>query len=290
MKARFIIPLIVFIGMAAGSAGVVWGSASPGGSYDFLFADSPYRQLYKLDESATALYTAAYANNRHAAYAELQRLKRLMEDAMIQSYGTPEGWSAQLGDAAALERELSAGVPDSSWIEHAVRLRLGADALVGGEGALWLQYEGLLKEDLQAVRQAWKRSTGDAAIAAGAMLKGMTTHAHRIESAALYAGDSTRMNELLKRISYSERLLEAAANDRSKIKPDQIEQSFDGIQSAISGVFLHYEEALAIPAEKSSALGHPLQWSLFLGTLISAVLTWSGWRKYKQSPFGVKKL
>lgn len=290
MKARFIIPLVLFVLMAAGSAGVVWGSAGPGGSYDFLFADSPYRQLYKLDESATALYTAANANNRQAAYAELQKLKRLMNDAMVQSYGTPAGWSAQRKDAADLERELSMGVPDSSWIEHAVRIRLGADALVGGEGALWLQYEGLLKEDLHGVRQAWKRSSDDAALAAAAMLKGMTTHAHRIESAAQYAGDSTRMNELLHRISYANRLLEAAALDKSKVDPDQIEQSFDGIGSAISGVFLHYEDALAIPMADSSALGHPLQWSLFLGTIISAVLAWSGWRKYKQSPYGVKKL
>jgi hypothetical protein len=98
------------------------------------------------------------------------------------------------------------------------------------------------------------------------------------------------MNELLHRISYSNRLLEAAAHGKSNTDPVQIEQSFDGIQAAISGVFLHYEDALAIPIADSSALGHPLQWSLILGTIISAVLAWSGWRKYKERPYGVKKL
>ncbi|MEK3881427.1 sporulation protein YpjB [Paenibacillus sp. PL2-23] len=290
MKARFVIPLIVFLFMAAGSAGVVWGSATPAIMYQELLADSPYRQLYKLDQSAAALYTASHANNRQAAYAELQKLKLLLEDEMLQSYGTPQGWSAARQDALALERKLMSEHPHSMWLEHAVRLRLGADALIGGDGALWLQYEGLLKEDVLAVRQAWKRSNDNGAAAARALLAGMSAHASRIEAAALFAGDTTRMNELMHRIEYSERLLQASEGGAGSAYSQRIEQSLDGIQAAVDGIFVHYEDALAIPNASVSALGHPLQWSLLLGTIISAVLTWTGWRKYKHSPFGVKKL
>lgn len=291
MKARFIIPLIFCLLMTAGSVGTVWGGASPEWSYSLLSADSPYRQLYKLDETAAALYTAAYANNRQAAYAELQKLNKLLDNAMLQGYGTAEGWSSLKKDVASIEYAMSHGVHHYLWMEQTVRVRLGADALIGGEGALWLQYEELLHDDLMSVRKAWKRQTDDASVAARAVLKGLDLHAGRIETAALYAGDSIRMNELIARIDYTDRLLESSASLESDTARDvEIERSLDGIEAAINGVFLPYEDAFALPVASVPAAAHPLQWSLFLGTIISAVLTWTGWRKYKQSPFGVKKL
>lgn len=291
MKARFIIPLIVCLLMTAGSAGVVWGSANPEWSYTFLSADSPYRQLYKLDQTAAALYTAANANNRQAAYAELQKLNKLLAKEMLQAYGTSNGWAALKKDAAAIEQALSNGYHYQLWIEEAVRVRLGADSLIGGAGALWLQYEGLLQDDLLSVRKAWKRQTDDSAIAARAMLNELKQHARRIEIAALYAGDSVRMSELLARISYTDRLLDESISLGSNAnRKEQIEKSLDGIETAVIGVFMPYEDTFALPAVSVPAAAHPLKWSLFLGTIISAVLTWTGWRKYKQNPYGIKKL
>jgi hypothetical protein len=248
MKARFIIPLIVCLMMTAGSAGVVWGSASPEWSYTFLSADSPYRQLYKLDETAAALYTAAYANNRQAAYAELQQINNLLDNAMLRGYGTSEGWASLTKDTAAIEHALSRGAHHHLWMEQAVRVRLGTDALVGGEGALWLQYEGLLQDDLMSVRKAWKRQTDDSAVAARAMLEGLERHAHRIETAALYAGDSIRMSELLARIAHTDRLLESSTGlETDTSREEEIERSLSGIESAINGVFLPYEDVVVIP-------------------------------------------
>lgn len=291
MKARFIIPLIVCLIMTAGSATVVWGGSSPEWSYTLLSADSPYRQLYKLDETATALYTAAYADNRQAAYAELQQLDKLLSNTMLHEYGTPEGWALLTEDTTAIEHALTRGLHLHSWMEQAVRVRLGVDALVGGNGALWLQYEGLLQDDLVSVRKALKRQTDDSAVAARAMLNELNQHARRIEIAAIYAGDSIRMNELLARITYTDRLLESLIGLDSNVgRIEEVEKSLSGIESAINGVFLPYEDAFALPAASVPAAPHPLQWSLFLGTIISAVLTWTGWRKYKQNPYGVKRL
>lgn len=291
MKARFIIPLIVCLIMTAGSATVVWGGSSPEWSYTFLTADSPYRQLYKLDETATALYTAAYADNRQTAYAELQQMNKLLNNTILQEYGTPEGWALLSEDTAAIEHALTRGLPLHSWMEQAVRVRLGADALVGGNGALWLQYEGLLQDDLVSVRKALKRQTDDSAVAARAMLNELNRHASRIEIAARYAGDTMRMNELLARIAYTDRQLENLIGSNENAGGiEEADRSLSGIEAAINGVFLPYEDAFALPAASVPAAPHPLQWSLFLGTIISAVLTWTGWRKYKQNPFGVKKL
>lgn len=288
---RVIIPFIICFCLTAASAGVVWGGARSGDGDVYLFPESPYRLLHRLDETATALYKAAYMNQRQKAYAELQKLDKLIRQDNLRAYGAPSGWRMLVKDAEAIDRALSSGVQHALWIEHAVRIRLGTDALINGNRALWLQYEELLQDDLTSVQQAWRRQAGNSKAAAQAMLKGMTDHAMRIESAALFAGDSVRMAELLDRISYSKRLIQEIESAQGGLSSHAaIEQSFEGIRFAFQGVFLLKEaEAVAWPAINPPASAHPIRWAMFLGTMISAMLTWTGWRKYKQSPYGVKK-
>ncbi|MFF2887568.1 sporulation protein YpjB [Paenibacillus sp. NPDC057967] len=287
MKSRIIIPFIVCLCMAMGTAGVVWGGASPEGSYAFLFSSGPYHQLERMDETATALYTAAYTNNRQAAFAELQRLNKLLDNKMLRSYGSADGWSAMEHDAAAVERALSSGVKHSLWLEHTVRLRMGADALMNGKAALWHQYKALLTHDVNTLKQAWKRQAGDPVAAARATLQGLSEHAARIETAAMFAGDPIRMRELMERIAYAGRLLEGK---QSTVSKTEVDQSLDAIRLVINRIFLEDKQAAAVPAIAPPGIGQPLKWALLLGTIISGVLTWTGWRKYKARPYGVKKL
>lgn len=287
MKSRIIIPFIVCLLMTMGTAGAVWGGANPEGSYAFLFASGPYHQLERMDETATALYTAAYMNNRQAAYAELQKMNKLLSHEMLRNYGNADGWLVMEKDAAEVERALAKGVKHSQWLEHTVRLRMGADALLNGSGALWLQYKALLLDDVNAINQAWKRQAGDPVAAARATLQGLAEHAARIETAAMFAGDPDRMNELMDRIAYASRLLEGKQSSIPKI---EVDQSIEAIRTAVKGVFLEDKQASAVPAIAPIGSGHPLKWAFFLGMIISAVLTWTGWRKYKARPYGVKKL
>ncbi|WP_165867516.1 sporulation protein YpjB [Paenibacillus pinisoli] len=287
MKSRIIIPFIVCLCMAIGTAGVVWGGASPEGSHAFLFSSGPYHQLERMDETATALYTAAYHNNRQAAFAELQRMNKLLGNEMVRSYGSADGWTRMEQDAAAVERALAGGVKHSLWLEHTVRLRMGADALMNGKAALWLQYKALLNNDLNMLKQAWKRQAGDPVAAARASLQGLSEHAARIETAAIFAGDPIRMRELMERIAYTGRLLEGK---QSTVWKSEVDQSLEAIRGAINSVFLEDKQAAAVPVVAPPGAGNPLKWALLLGTIISAVLTWTGWRKYKAMPYGVKKL
>ncbi|WP_165861211.1 sporulation protein YpjB [Paenibacillus paeoniae] len=287
MKSRMIIPFIVCLAMAMGTAGVAWGGASPEGSYAFLFSSGPYHQLERMDETATALYTAAYTNNRQAAFAELQKIHKLLGNEMLRSYGNEDGWSAMENDAAAIERALTSGVKHSLWLEHTVRLRIGADALINGKGALWHQYKVLLNHDVNAIKLAWKRQAGDPVAAARATMQGLREHAARIETAAMFAGDSIRMKELMERIAYAGRLLD---EKQSTVAKTEVDQSLEAIRMAVNGVFLEDKQTSAVPAVAVPGSGQPLKWTLMLGTLISAVLTWTGWRKYKARPYGVKKL
>ncbi|MBH5317931.1 hypothetical protein I6N90_08955 [Paenibacillus sp. GSMTC-2017] len=291
MKSRVIIPFVICLFMTFGTAGAVWGSASPEGSLIYMFSDSPYQELYRLDETATALYNAAYQNNRQVAFAELQKLQKYLDNDMLKIYGESGGWLALTNDANTIETALSNGVKNSQWIENAVRIRLGTDALINGKRGLWLQYESLLVEDMASVHQAWKRGSSNNIIAAKAVMKSVSLHADRIEPAALLAGDSIRMNELEERIGYINRLLEARKSSKYDSEADKkIEQSIEGIDIAINGIFQSYEEASANPVIAIPYRPSPLKWIFFIGAIISAVLTWTGWRKYKQHPYGVKSL
>lgn len=291
MKSRFIIPLVVCFVLAIGSAGVAWGDASPKGNDVFLLFDRPYDELYRMNETAAALYRAAYTNNRQLAYAELQKLSKMLDNDMLGSYGSAEGWQMLQQDADKIEASLASGVKHSMWLEQAVRIRLGADSLVAGNQGLWLQYEKLLLEDLSKVRKAWKRGAGDPADAATAMMRQLELRANRIQTAAAYSGDFVRSVELMERINYTYRLLrESKATSTSGYARNLAESSLDGIHTAIIGVFEREQEVSAIPAVNMPQSSKPIQWALLLGMIISAVLAWTGWRKYKQTPYGVKKL
>lgn len=289
MKARIVIPFVLCIVMSLGSAGIVWNDAAAKSGSIFFIADSPYEQLYRLEETAAALYEAAFVNNRQAAYAQLQKLNRYLDKDMLYAYGQEEGWAAIRKDIAVIEDALAKGVAGSGWIYNTARIKLAVDAVIRPNAALWLQYESLLLDDMMRVKQASKRQAGNAANAALAMMNSLQEHARRIEPAAAMAVDPIRADELMERIVYSSKLLEAK-RDSGRINGANIDQSFVGLELAIKRLFQEGNGALAVPAIAVPATSHPMSWALFIGTIICAVLTYTGWRKYKREPYGIKPL
>ena len=288
MKARFVIPLIVCLLLTAASAAAWNGPFAARAAA--LFADRPNEALLRVEAASEKLYAAAYSGNRQEAYRHAQRLRQLLNDEQLYVYGTADGWSAMAGDAAAMERALAAGAPVTAWIEEASRIRLAADAMVRPESALWLQYEKLLAEDVMRLKQDFKRHSGSAADAASARLNVLRDHARRVEPAAIAAGSGLRMRELTERISYSGRLLKSVHGQPSGGDVRSIEQSFGALELAIRGIFESRgadgsQSAVAVPS-----VSHPIRWALFMGAFISAVLSYAGWRKYKNNPYGVKPL
>ena len=287
MKARFIAPLIACVVLTIGSIGTVWGSSAPEGSYFYMLTDSPYNMLGRFDQSAAALYEAAYSNNRHAGYIHLQKLKRYMEDGMLDAFGNVDGWLAVQQAAASIEKALGSKDANSGWMNEAAQIRLAADALVRPGEALWLQYEKLLREDANRIRLAWNRYAGDNVAAASAMLVSMQDHMNRIEPAARMYDHGMRTTELVERIQYMGRLLESKRVGTEKVKAE-VDRTIIALDSSVSRMF--QEHAAAAPVIAVPAKSNPIGWALFLGAIICAALAYSGWRKYKQLPFGIKRL
>lgn len=287
MKARVIIPLILCVVMTIGSAGAAWGSMLPVAVPAAIPGGEAYNQLLRLDEIAAALYDAANDNNRQAGYIQLQKLFRLIDRDAQSSYGSEAGWSIIREDAALIEHALEKGVAGSGWLYLAARIRLAVDAAVHQERALWLQYESLLLDDVVRVKQAWKRQSGDNPAAARAMMHSLIAHVERIEPASRMSGSLARAQQLKERAVYTDKLLEAY-RDTGEGNAAEIDASIRALEHAVLTLFQDAEGAQSVPAIASPATSNPIGWALFLGAVISAVLAYSGWRKYKQNPFDIK--
>jgi sporulation protein YpjB len=288
MKVRIIIPFVICIVMSIGGAGAVWGNASSIDGFASIFSPLSYKQLSKLDESANALYDAAYANNRQAGFQHVQQLQRLIEGELKYTAGNRDGWEAMWRDTDTIKQKLISGDTEKGWNQEAARLRLAADALARPDHALWLQYESVMLDDLTRVEQAWKRQTDDAAVAASASMTSLKEHAARIEPAVEILYGSMRYAELNERIRYTDQLLySAAAGSGNEALADH---SLEALKGTITRLFEQSGVSAALPAVAPPAAAHPLGWTLFLGAIISAVLTYSGWRKYKLNPFDSKPL
>ncbi|WP_171056035.1 sporulation protein YpjB [Paenibacillus sinopodophylli] len=288
MSIRFIVPLVICILMAAGCANSIWF----GKSSLYAYSDQPMqgtdKQLQRFDGIATSLYEAAYMNNRQAGFQHIQQLQVILTGDLKHVVGNREGWSAIQDDTELVLHKLTGGGNGADWLMEAARIRLAADALVHSQGALWLQYEKVMLDDWIRVDKAWKRQTDDGAIAARASMISLENHATRVSSAMSIQFGSMRESELHERIRYTNRLLEASI--ANKTNEAMIDRSLVALKDAMLRLFEQNTSEEVVPVIATVPISNPLSWTLFLGAIISAVLTWTGWRKYKSDPFGVKPL
>lgn len=288
MKIRIMIPFVLCIVMTIGSAGAVWGNTIFGPSGNSLIAGSEANMLASLDEAAASLYEAAYTNNRQAAFLKLQRFNQLTKQASVSGSGSQAGWEAINEAVAQIEQALVRGEPGSGWLMAATRIKLSTDALVRPEHALWLQYESILLHDWTRVQQSWKRSTDDGALAASAAMDSLNEHLNRIELAASIQFGDTAIDEALVRAHYTNLLLDGIIDGGSN--GERVNKSLDALRDKLVQLFDEGRETAVLPVVAPAASTNPISWALFLGTIICAVLTYSGWRKYQRSPYGIKPL
>jgi sporulation protein YpjB len=288
MKVRFIIPFVLCIVMTIGYVNLVWGSGAALQAYATMLTPDPGKQVQRLDDIASSLYEAAYTNNRQAAYQYVQQLQQMVDGELKYSSGNADGWVAVEKDARAIEKALVNGSIGTSWFLEAARLKLASDALARPENALWLQYEKIMLDDISRVEKAWKRQTDDGAIAARAVMISLEQHAKRIKPAVSILYGSKHEAELTERIQYTNRLLEASRNDKNNNA--RINRSLLELKETLVRLFNQNQLEADVPVVAAVPISNPLRWTLFLGAFISAILTYTGWRKYKTNPFGVKPL
>ncbi|QYR19881.1 sporulation protein YpjB [Paenibacillus sp. sptzw28] len=238
-------------------------------------------RLGKLSEQ---LYAAANSGNRQLAYSLAARLEKQAESPDIRKLGTAEGWEAFDRSLIEARQLLSRQGASLQWYGQAARLKLAADALIGPGAPLWLQYEDVLHDDWNRMRQAWHSQNGNHAASALEAIKIYSEHVQRFELAALMQRPAILVTSLQEQIRYTERILESSR--RADGNSEAVIAAFDSLNQAANRLFgrMNDVETIIGPAggitrNTGGTIGEQMA-VLFISAFVMSILGFAGWRKY----------
>ncbi len=288
MTMRFIIPLICCILLTVSSAGAVWGSTldKPAKASEVSF--NIMKEWALTDDLTRGMYDAARAGNRQAGFLYAQKLLANLEKIGYLQPDKRSGIAGMAEDSSVIKDVLMSGNPAALWLPMTARLMLAGDVMVRPANALWLQYEAVLLDDWSRVEKGWKRQTDDRAEAARAAMYSLENHADRIELAYTLLYGAGHGVELKERIAYTNKLLELRTTRGGH--DVMVNEALQALRSAIIKLYDQSRQAETLAVFSPPLVASPLKWALLLGAVISAVLTYKGWSKYKAEPYGVKRI
>lgn|GEM_PF-1482627 len=291
MKFKIILlALFCMICLLSSGASVLGYTDTLGTSDD---KDLSYTLLLKLDRSISELYTEGNDSHKQAAYKTLQNIKNQLNNIELLQYGTVTAWKQMKQDVLTIEQGIINNEPNVVWRGPISSLLLASDALLQAEHGPWLQYESVLLDDLQSIRRssASTISNDKKTNAVIAQLTIFKQRVDRMQTAAYMVGDEMRMTELLQRTDQ----LSGFFRDTSQVtwtsqQFKEIESAIHNIEETIHTLFAQAEETITVPVVSASSGWNPTTLALLIGALISGLLTFTAYRKYKQAPYGVKKV
>lgn len=255
--------------------------------------DSSYTRLLKLDQSISELYAQGNESHKQAAYKTLQNIKKQLNNTELLRYGTVTAWKQMKQDVLTIEQAIINNEPNVVWREPISSLLLASDALLQDEHGPWLQYESVLLDDLRSIKttSASTISNNKKTNAVIAQLTIFGQRVDRMQTAAYMVGDEMRMTELQLRSDQLNRFFK----DGTQVTwtPQQfkeIETAISNVEETIHTLFAQAEETITVPVVSASSGWNPTTLALLIGALISGLLTFTAYRKYKQAPYGVKKV
>lgn len=244
----------------------------------------------RVQRSADAIYEASTAGNRQTAYYAGQQLSSqlkqlLATDSLIESSQVQVIYREAKLMLANIEQKKSA----VQWRPQAARIKLavdaaGAQSVEAPGNAMWLQYEPIIEEDIARIRQAINMRNTRAYASASAMLQTLQEHTDRIAIAAVIANKSTEMNALLNSVTYMSRVLDAG--ERGTIASQLSQQVLAPVEAATAALFIDNEEREQ-PVIAPIGGGVPHRWIFGISSLISSLLAYVSWRKYKGTPYAI---
>lgn len=273
MRVRSILLLALAVLLIAGPITVNAAADSP--------AAAANDKLETLEGLVGGFYLAAVEGNRQLAYTYVTKIRTITRAPELRTIGESSGWVQIDERLKQSEKALNGNKSALAWREEAARLKLAVDALAPGRHSLWLQYELLLREDLDRLQKAWNRGGISGAEAASAAMTQLVEHVDRMEAAASVGQSPERIRLLQERIRYTDTLLTAAK--REEANPRLVEGSFILLTDAVDRVF----EKPGRPASAPAAVEQPTMWMFMLGAIVLSALTYTGWRKFRHDRLGI---
>jgi len=285
MKFRIWIMACLSLVCMIGSAVTVFGNPSQPILYEYSSAE---QRLVILENTIAELYEKSNASHKQEVYRLLQSLKHQLNDPQLLQFGTVNGWKMMKDDLLEAEKALIAEQPGIVWREPVNRLRLAVDSLLQAEQGPWLQYESLMLDDLQSIRRASHGSKESAPAMTAIYVEKLFERMNRMQIAAYMVGDESEMNHLTKRAELLKNFMTVHSEGWNSEQQKRLMTIVDNIELAVHGLFAQAEGTITVPAITVPTGTNPTSIALFIGSIISAILTYIGYRKYKQEPYGVK--
>ncbi|WP_187434052.1 sporulation protein YpjB [Paenibacillus methanolicus] len=247
---------------------------------------------------ADELYSAANKGNRQLAYTALVQLERESKRGEVRAMGTLKGWQAFDASIQSAKKAFAQRPNGGEAYLQAARLKLAIDALYRSS-PLWLQYQHVIQEDLERLRQAWVIEWEDRSSAELAALNVLRIHAERFEVAALLErpeADVTQFQDLMNRMEYA--IVYAAKSSGTKERNRNLDRVWLELQNSVDVLFNDNAATKAASGELPDAAAAgpaptrikpmvpaaPVREQLatmFIAAFVMGVLAFVGWQRYK---------
>lgn len=264
--------------LALGALRGVYAAPAAGRSDDGL----PVR---KFQQAAGKLYGLAAHGDRRQSYYALGEIRQWLRQPALRKHGTEEGWAAleeiaQRGEEAL---EQADGSGDAGLLLAASQIRLAADALAHADSPLWLEYKGIVAEDLRrlSAASASEREGTDGVLAASAALAQLSGHWELLRPAALMGRPAPLVEEVRAMMrSIGRQLTPGDGRGRADGR------AAEALAAAWARLFDtgRPEEPVIAPGIPAAV---PPVWMYGIVWFISAVLAFTGWRNYRSGQNGV---
>lgn len=268
----------------------VWGSPSGLSSQaasttrDQSGSESTLQAFTAFLKVSEALYEAVNKGKLEEALARLSDVEKGFRSLPMVKIPTAEGIQALAHNITELKRAAAAVSPDEMrWKQGAAALRLSADALTHPNNPIWHQYRTIIRDDVLRIRAILGQK--DTSMAADAEVKAALTefnqlsqHYQVIRTAALLTSDTWKVERSDSVVRYVSRVLSTIPPN-----PNLLPSIVPQLEAAMEGLFPLNKtvESTLVPPITAPPWG----WTAIMGSFIVTILTWVGWRRYKDHPY-----
>lgn len=244
--------------------------------------------LVKLNSLMRELYDWSKDNNKMAAYNQLQTIKLHINTHQTSFTAQFEQFQLFVNELTLLESQLTAN-ETQLWKETTTRLFLASDAMVQGDAGPWREYEVLMLDRIRLMESSFINPSTYRASTMQANLSTLQEQLNRVTLATQLVGNKTRLDELQFRVLDMQTFMMTLPDEAEQVNYyKELEQSISGIKQTTLALFGTTSLVSIEPVMMQDKF--PIQVALILAMLVFAVLTMTSYRKYKQAPYGVKRL
>ncbi|MBN3527599.1 sporulation protein YpjB [Paenibacillus apiarius] len=222
-----------------------------------------------LDKQAEELYRYVVAGEWEKAQHKVTEMGKLMSETSFTGATGVEGVRALSDAIVQVKRALPAVEINEAKLMHVTaRLRLAADALTHTKQPMWLQYEQVLRDDMNRLMQAERKE--DWRLRANQWLE----HIDRIRAAAIIQ----RNPETIEIMESIVQLVQRGV--QGEIRTAEVNQALNKYGDVLlSQLFGKTKEEPALGSLQNHSL--PMQWTFMLAFIVCMTLTYVAFQKYR---------